>query len=242
MVDYYGVLEVPKSAAVADIKKAYRRLALKWHPDKNPTNKDEAEKRFKEISEAYEILSDERKRVTYDKYGKEGLLGRSRRDYEYHNHRDFPFSFSFKDPNEVFREFFGCDPFANFFGAPMRQPNDRIQNSFFAPNLQFETFAFGAFPSLFGSNSAYHQPQIPLWYPQGACNSSFTTFSSASFGDFGTPAGPGVRKTSTSTRFLNGKKIVTKKVVENDVETVTILENGIIKSKTVNGEPQALSY
>lgn len=58
MVDYYRVLEITKSATNSDIKKAYRKLALKWHPDKNPDNQEEANRKFKEISEAYEVLSD----------------------------------------------------------------------------------------------------------------------------------------------------------------------------------------
>ena len=73
MVDYYNILEVPRNASASDIKKAYRKLALKWHPDKNPNCQDDATKKFKEISEAYEVLSDEKKRGIYDKYGKEDL-------------------------------------------------------------------------------------------------------------------------------------------------------------------------
>lgn len=58
MVDYYEVLKISRNATTDDIKKAYRKLALKWHPDKNPDRQDEATKKFKEISEAYEVLSD----------------------------------------------------------------------------------------------------------------------------------------------------------------------------------------
>ena len=74
MSDYYKVLEITKSASQEEIKKAYRKKALQYHPDKNPGNAD-AEKRFKEISEAYEVLSDEKKRQIYDRHGKEGLSG-----------------------------------------------------------------------------------------------------------------------------------------------------------------------
>ena len=70
--DYYEVLGVPRNASDAEIKKAYRRLALKYHPDKNPGDK-EAERRFKELAEAYEVLSDADKRRKYDLYGHDGL-------------------------------------------------------------------------------------------------------------------------------------------------------------------------
>ncbi|KAL5998877.1 hypothetical protein ACLOJK_009825 [Asimina triloba] len=74
-VDYYKVLGVEKNAKEDDLKKAYRKLAMKWHPDKNPNNKKEAEAKFKQISEAYDVLSDPQKRVIYDQYGEEGLKG-----------------------------------------------------------------------------------------------------------------------------------------------------------------------
>lgn len=74
MADYYEILEIPKNASQDDIKKAYRKKALMYHPDRNQGNAD-AEKKFKEISEAYEALSDENKRAIYDRHGKEGLSG-----------------------------------------------------------------------------------------------------------------------------------------------------------------------
>ena len=73
-MDYYKILGVNKDADENEIKKAYRKLAIKYHPDKNLGNK-EAEEKFKEINEAYEVLSDKDKRSKYDMYGKEGLSG-----------------------------------------------------------------------------------------------------------------------------------------------------------------------
>ena len=72
--DYYEVLGVQKNANEAELKKAYRKLALQYHPDKNPNNKD-AEDKFKEAAEAYEILSDSNKRSRYDQYGHAGMKG-----------------------------------------------------------------------------------------------------------------------------------------------------------------------
>ncbi|MBI3616519.1 MAG: molecular chaperone DnaJ [Candidatus Omnitrophica bacterium] len=73
--DYYEVLGVDRSASADAIKQAFRRLAMKHHPDRNPDNKKEAEERFKEISEAYEVLSDPQKRSAYDQHGHSGVEG-----------------------------------------------------------------------------------------------------------------------------------------------------------------------
>ena len=98
--DYYKILGVKKEATEAEIKKAYRKLALKWHPDKNPNNREEAEEKFKKINEAYSVLSDKDKRRQYDRGG------------------DFSFDFGSFNANDIFKDFFGDkDPFADFFGG-----------------------------------------------------------------------------------------------------------------------------
>ncbi|WIA38190.1 hypothetical protein OEZ86_001539 [Tetradesmus obliquus] len=74
-LDYYKILGLDKGASAEDVKKAYRNQARKWHPDKHPNNKDFAEEKFKEIAEAYDVLSDQQKRQIYDVYGEEGLKG-----------------------------------------------------------------------------------------------------------------------------------------------------------------------
>ncbi|PPD21456.1 MAG: molecular chaperone DnaJ [Methylomonas sp.] len=71
--DFYKLLEVDKNASEAEIKKSYRRMAMKYHPDRNSDNPDEAEKKFKQIKEAYEVLSDPKKRAAYDQFGRAGV-------------------------------------------------------------------------------------------------------------------------------------------------------------------------
>src|SRR5262249_61344635 len=75
--DYYKVLDVPRGATEAEIKKAYRRLAMKYHPDRNPDDR-EAEESFKEAKEACEVLTDPHKRAAYDQYGHAGVEASSR--------------------------------------------------------------------------------------------------------------------------------------------------------------------
>jgi DnaJ-class molecular chaperone len=104
--DYYEVLGVQKTATADEIKKAYRRLAITWHPDKNPDNKAEAEERFKEISGAYQILSDPDKRQKYDQFGFEAE--------EFGDMPDFD-NMTFEEANELFSAFFGgIDPMMMF--------------------------------------------------------------------------------------------------------------------------------
>lgn len=103
MVDYYEVLGVQRYASCADIKKAYHKVALKWHPDKNPENQEEAERKFKEVAEAYEVLSNDEKRDIYDKYGKEGLNGEVGSNLD----DSFEYGFTFHKPDDVFKEIFG---------------------------------------------------------------------------------------------------------------------------------------
>ncbi|PRQ29010.1 putative terminal organelle assembly protein TopJ [Rosa chinensis] len=120
-VDYYKLLQVDKSATEDELKKAYRKLAMKWHPDKNPTNKKEAETKFKQISEAYEVLSDPQKRAIYDQYGEEGLKGGipppdagGPGGATYFQTGDGPnvFRFNPRNANDIFAEIFG-------FSSPM---------------------------------------------------------------------------------------------------------------------------
>jgi molecular chaperone DnaJ len=105
--DYYEVLGVQKNASKDDIKKAYRKLAIQFHPDKNPGNK-EAEEKFKEATEAYEIISDDQKRQAYDQFGFAGVEGMGAG-----NAQDF--SQAFRGFEDIFGDFSGI--FDTFFGG-----------------------------------------------------------------------------------------------------------------------------
>jgi molecular chaperone DnaJ len=94
--DYYEVLGVDKNASADDIKRSYRRMAMKYHPDKNPDDKD-AEAKFKECAEAYEVLSDANKRQRYDQFGHEGLRGAGMHDFSRMNVEDIFSMFGFDD-------------------------------------------------------------------------------------------------------------------------------------------------
>ncbi len=135
--DYYEVLGVSKDASKEDIKRAYRKLAKEWHPDMNPDKRDEAEERFKEISEAYAVLYDDEKRKLYDQYGHAGIDGRfSQEDI-----------FRGVDFGDIFGGFgnFG-DIFDMFFGGGGRRHRPSLRGRDLAYDLEItlEEAAFGA--------------------------------------------------------------------------------------------------
>lgn len=131
--DYYEVLGVGKSASAAELKAAYRKQALAWHPDRHKEDKKIAEEKFKEINAAYEVLSDPQKKAAYDQYGhaafQQGGFGNAQGPFAGggQTYRQGPFTytyttgspgqgfdfgdFGFSDPFEIFEQFFGGSPF-----------------------------------------------------------------------------------------------------------------------------------
>ena len=114
--DYYDVLGVGKTSTKEDIKRAYRKLALKYHPDKNKGDK-KSEEKFKEASEAYHVLSDEKRKANYDQFGHAAFEGAGGGQ----GFSNFDFSSSFSD---IFEDFFG-DNFGEGFGSSSRRYNNR---------------------------------------------------------------------------------------------------------------------
>ncbi len=135
--DYYEVLEIAREASDDEIKKSYRRLAIKFHPDKNPGDKA-AEEKFKEIGEAYEALGDPQKRAAYDQYGHAAFDPRMRG----------PRGGGFHDPFEIFREAFGGGSgsiFDELFGGGRTDPTspERGRDLRYDMEISFEEAAHG---------------------------------------------------------------------------------------------------
>jgi len=193
--DFYEILGVRKDASQDELKKAYRKLALRWHPDKNPDDVETAQKNFKVISEAYEVLSDKNRRRDYDRYGKNGPVATrsptgtpSRRSQ----------AFAFRNPFDLFNDFF-----------------DHQQDIFSQQQQQQDIFGSFGFEDLGGprSWSQYQsQSQSPI---SGNATSVSTT----------TTIINGKRETTTTTmKVEGGKRVVTVekngKVVSRKVDGV----------------------
>lgn len=239
MVDYYEVLGVPRQASSEAIRKAFRKLALRWHPDKNPENQEEAERRFKQVAQAYEVLSDAKKRDVYDRYGEAGVDAGGGRGGGGPCRDPFEFVFTFRDPAEVFREFFGGrNPFSfDFFGDPLENSVGRWRSSRGSRSRGAAPFfsTFSEFPAFGGGFNSL--------------DTGFTSFGSlgngglSSFSVFGGGGGGGTgqfKSVSTSTEMVNGKKITTRRIIENDQQRVEVEEDGELKSLVINGREQLL--
>ena len=132
---YYEVLEVSKDCSGAELKKSYRKLAMKYHPDRNPGD-DEAEEQFKIVNEAYQVLSDEEKRSIYDRYGKEGLQGQGMGGGFSGGGMD--------DFMDIFNSMFGGQGGGGGFGRARRDPSQKYALDFeMELQLEFHEAVFG---------------------------------------------------------------------------------------------------
>ncbi|HTF82835.1 MAG TPA: DnaJ domain-containing protein, partial [Cytophagales bacterium] len=130
--DFYDILEVPKNAGADEIKKAYRKMAIKYHPDKNQGD-PAAEEKFKEAAEAYEVLSNEQKRAAYDRYGHEGVKGQA----GYGGAQGF----NMEDIFSQFGDVFGNSGFESFFGGGQARGKKRGENLRIKLKLNLEEIA-----------------------------------------------------------------------------------------------------
>jgi len=146
--DYYEVLAVARGSSADEIKSAYRKAALKWHPDRNPTNKPEAEAKFREASEAYAILSDSDKRAAYDRYGFAGVSGQTGAGYP--------------DIGDILGDFFGFEDLFGGAGGRRRQRPQRGNDLRYDMTLSFEEAARGVSTKI----------KIPRMEPCATCNGS----------------------------------------------------------------------
>jgi molecular chaperone DnaJ len=132
--DFYEVLGVSRTASVEEIKSSYRKAALKWHPDRNPENKEEAEVKFRECTEAYSVLSDQQKREVYDTYGHAGLSGAGG-GVDFH-------STVFRDFHDILGDFFGFEDLFSA-GRPGRGRKQRGADLRYDMTLTFEEASAG---------------------------------------------------------------------------------------------------
>lgn len=249
MVTYYEILELTPAANEADIRKSYKRLSLKWHPDKNH-NSQEATNKFKQISEAYQILSDDVRRQTYDKKLRHDAHRRS----HHHHHRRTkssstptsattggggdPFAssapfFTFKSAHDIFRGFFKDEDWFN---------TADIRSKHFGQNIVGESRRAAA-----AASAANHKGPRSfmsfMWDPFTEINVN-DRVSNGGRGGGGGGGGVGgdnnnktnVRRVGTYTQTTFGKdgqQTTTKIIIDNNIQTTYRYEKNELVSKTV---------
>ncbi|KAJ2535125.1 DnaJ sub B member 6 [Coemansia sp. RSA 1935] len=261
---YYEQLGIHATATLAEIKKAYRKLSLQWHPDKNPSNREAAEEKFKQLSEAYSVLSDSDTRALYDRYGSDGLkrgFQPSSAPHAAHSAHSHGQPFAFRPADDIFREFFGGqDPFSSMFMGSMFG-GDPFGDPFFAhsagagnPHAERERRPYAStgmtradppsangFPSMFGGMPSMGFGSFFASSSGGGGMPATGSFSfvSSSVGGSGGLRGASGPSTRTSIQVVNGVRMQT--VEEDDGygnTTVTRISPDGYKEVTVNGVPQ----
>lgn len=225
MVNYYDVLEVKKTATTDDIRKAYKKLALRWHPDKNPNNLDEANRKFKEICQAYEILSDDKKRRNYD-----AQLTRTTSNTTYPRRSSRT---SQKQNSKTPSTFFETS-----FDTPFGAKTKATPNKDFANDSDFRS-PFDIFREVFGKHHQFannlnlHKPfseSMDFWNigkkssPQSSHGTPLREHNSRF---------KATKSVQTETLFRDGKTITTKIITENNTKQVFIYENDRLISQSI---------
>jgi DnaJ family protein B protein 6 len=244
--DYYKVLGVPEDAEQDQIKKAYKKLALQWHPDKNPDKVKEAEEKFKEIGEAYSVLSDPEKRKKYDKYGTTEYEPEMEEDDDKYTQEKFNDlfekfgfrsqtntgngggsnkstyhrqTFTFDRAEQLFKDVFGDDFGGSGFGR--RNESGKQRSSLFDDDDDFFSR-----PSLFQSMFKASNKGSILNNDSGfsGFGGSRSISNGGKSGKGGSTFGGTSRMISTSTIIRNGKKVTVTKTTVTDSDGNTYSE------------------
>eukprot|EP00484_Ammonia_sp_Unknown_P026609 CAMPEP_0197034730 /NCGR_PEP_ID=MMETSP1384-20130603/12736_1 /TAXON_ID=29189 /ORGANISM="Ammonia sp." /LENGTH=294 /DNA_ID=CAMNT_0042464685 /DNA_START=164 /DNA_END=1045 /DNA_ORIENTATION=- len=206
--DYYSILGVAEDATDQQIKKAYRKLAMKWHPDKNPDNAEEATSKFKEIAQAYEVLSDPQQRRRYDRGGMDTF--------------DFQ---GFHDPFDIFQDFFG-----DSFGDQMFHGRFKHFDKLFE-----DMEGGGGHRGAAGDGVNFQDLFADFGFGGGGGSGNVrSSFSSSGMG------GGSFMSQSSSTSYVNGKKVTTISMNKDGKEIQEVYEDDELVERKINGIKQNL--